>query len=75
MLRSSEFDSASKFERPPYHEIEVHIVSPQVLQRGVDAFCDAMVPGVVELGGQPDFLAWNAAIFDPLTDFLLISIC
>ena len=33
-----------------------------------------MVPGVVELSGDPDLATWYTRVFDTLTNFVLISI-
>ena len=39
------------------HEVEVYIVGAQILQGRVNALGHAVMPGVVELGGQPDLVA------------------
>lgn len=40
----------------PVHQVQINIVHVQILERTVDALCDALVPWVVELGGDPDLL-------------------
>jgi hypothetical protein len=56
------------------HEVQVDVVCLQVLQRGCDALVDALVPGVIELGGDPDLLAGNARVNDALADLCLVAI-
>jgi hypothetical protein len=58
-----------------YHEVEVNIVDAQALQRAFDALFDALVPRVVELGGDPDLLARYAGVLDALADLVLVAIC
>jgi len=43
-----------------YHEIKIDIVNTEVLERSVDSFLDALVPRVVELGGNPDLVTGHA---------------
>ena len=38
----------------PVHEVEIDVIRLQVLQRRCDALFDALVPGVIEFGGDPD---------------------
>lgn len=59
----------------PVHEVQVYIVDTEVLERRSDSFLDSVVPGVVELGGEPNLRARNAAGFDALSDFSLVAIC
>ena len=33
-----------------------------------------MVPSIVQLGGQEDFLTWDARLFDAEADFVLVAI-
>jgi hypothetical protein len=59
----------------PYHKVQVDVVKAQALQRAVDTLLHALVPWVVELGGDPDLLTRNAGILDALTNLLLVAIC
>lgn len=58
----------------PVYEIEIDVVQAQALKRRVNALGNAVVPGVVELGGDPDLLAGNARIADTITNLCLIAI-
>lgn len=58
----------------PVDEVQVNVVSTQVLEGGVDALGDALVPWVVELGGEPDLLTGNAGGLDSDTDFRLVLV-
>jgi hypothetical protein len=42
------------------HQVEVNIVDAEVLEGGLNAVLDTVVPGVVELGGDPDFATRDA---------------
>lgn len=58
----------------PVYEIEIDVVQAQALKRRVDALGNAVVPGVVELGGDPDLLTGNARVADTITNLCLIAI-
>ena len=58
----------------PMHQIQVHIVSAQVAQAVVNRLGHALVPRVVELGGQPDLVARHARRLDALADLLLVAV-
>jgi hypothetical protein len=55
-------------------EIQVDVVGAQVLERGVDALGDALVPWVVQLGGEPDLAAGYAGGLDAGADFGLVLV-
>ena len=57
-----------------YHEVQVDVVKTKALQRAGDTLLNALVPGVVEFGGDPDLLAGNTGVLDTLTDLLLVAI-
>lgn len=57
------------------HQVEVDIVYTQGLERGVDSLLDAAMPGVVELGGDPDLLARNPRVPNTLAYLRLVAIC
>ena len=59
----------------PVHEVEVDVVGAEVAEGRVDACRDAVVPGVVQLGGQEDFRAGDAGFFDAEADFVLVAVC
>lgn len=42
------------------HQVEVDIIGTEGLQRGVDSLRNDVVPGVIQLGGEPDLLTRNA---------------
>ena len=56
------------------HEEQIHVIGPEGFQRGVNALRDAVVPCVVELGGQPDLVAWYARRLDTGANLGLVTI-
>jgi len=56
------------------HQIQVNIVHIQRLQRRVDAILDAVVPGIVELGCDPDLAAGDSGVFDALSNLMFVTI-
>lgn len=56
------------------HQIQINVVDAQALQRRVNAFLDLVVPGVVELGGDPDLLAGHARVADAITNLSLVAV-
>lgn len=56
------------------HEVEVHIIRLQILQRGRDSLGDTLVPRVVKLRGDPDLLTRNAGVLDSLANFGFVSV-
>lgn len=56
------------------HQVQVNVVSTKVLQRGGNALLHAVVPGVVELGGEPDLIAGHARVADTGANLGLIAI-
>lgn len=57
------------------HQVKVDIFQTEVLKRRVNALGDTVVPGVVELGGNPDLLTRNTRVTDTLTNLGLVSVC
>lgn len=58
----------------PVNKVQVDVIGTQVLERGVNALSDALVPWVVELGGEPDLAAGDAGGLDSDTDFGLVLV-
>lgn len=56
------------------HKIQIHVIGSKVLQRCSDALLDALVPWVVQLGGQEDLLAGHAGGLDAAADFSLVAV-
>lgn len=56
------------------HQVEINVVHTQALQGRVNAFRNAVVPGVVELGGNPDFLTGNARVTNTIANLGLIAV-
>lgn len=56
------------------NEVEVDIVHAQVLQRRIDRLGDPLVPGVVELRGDPDLLARHPRSAHALTHLGLVAV-
>jgi hypothetical protein len=60
--------------RRPVHKVKVDIVGLEVLERRGDTLFDALVPGVVKLGGDPDLLAGDTRVLDTETDLSLVAV-
>ena len=58
----------------PVHEVEVYVGDTQVLQRGLNALRHAVVPRVVQLGGNPDLFAGHTGVLDTLTYFGFVTV-
>jgi hypothetical protein len=57
-----------------HHEVKVNVVNAEGLQRAGDTLLDALVPWVVELGGDPDLLTGDARVLDTLTNLLFVAV-
>lgn len=58
----------------PVDQVQVHVVQPQALEAGVDALRHALVPRVVELGGDPDVGARDPGVADGGADLGLVAV-
>lgn len=58
----------------PVDQVEVDIVEAKALERRIDSLRDTVVPGVVELGGNPDLLTGNARVTDTITNLGLVAV-
>lgn len=58
----------------PVNQVEVDVIGAEVLERGIDSLSHALVPGVVQLGGEPDLLAGHAGVLDTGTNLGLVAI-
>lgn len=56
------------------HKVEVDIVNTERLQRRGDSLRNALVPGVVELGGDEDLFTGDTGGADSSSDFGFVSI-
>ena len=56
------------------HQVEIHVISVKILERGVNALSHTVVPGVVQFGGEPDLVAGHARVLDTRTNFGLVAI-
>lgn len=56
------------------HQEEVNVVQSKVFDRQFETIRNTVVPGVVELGGDPDLLPGNARVTDTLSHFGLVAI-
>lgn len=59
----------------PVHQIEVDVVQAKALKGGFEALRNTVVPGVIQLGGDPDLTARDARISDTIADLGFIAIC
>lgn len=53
----------------PVHQVQIDIVNTQILERGLNALLNLVVPGVIELGGKPDLFAGHARVANTSTNF------
>ena len=56
------------------HEVQVEVVRLQRLEAGGEALGDVLVPGVVQLGRQPNVRASHAGRSDAVADLLLVAV-
>ena len=60
--------------RWPVHQVKVNVVDTERLERRLNTLFDALVPWVVELGGDPDLLTRDTRVLDTLTDLVLVAV-
>lgn len=58
----------------PVDQVEVDVVQAEALERRVNALRNHVVPGVVQLGGNPDLTAGDARVSDSVTDLGLVAV-
>ena len=58
----------------PVHQVEIDVVHAKALEGRVDTLSNAVVPGVVQLRGDPDLIARNTGVPDTITDLGFVSI-
>lgn len=58
----------------PVHEVEVDVVGLEVFEGLCNGLGDALVPGVVELGGEPNLLTGDARGNDAVANLFLILV-
>lgn len=58
----------------PVDEVEVDIVRAETLEGGINTLLHTVVPGVVELGGDPDLATRHTGVSDSGTNFGLVTI-
>jgi hypothetical protein len=58
----------------PVHQVEVDVIGLEVLEGGINSLSDALVPGVVQLGGEPDLFAGHTGVLDTGTDLGLVAV-
>lgn len=56
-------------------QVEINVVNPQGFEGCIDAFLNAVMPGIIELGGNPNLLSRHTRISDPLADLRFIFVC
>lgn len=56
------------------HQVQIDIVNTQILERGGNALLNLVVPGVVELGGEPDLVAGHAGVANASTDLGFVAV-
>jgi hypothetical protein len=60
--------------RRPVHKVKINVVGLEVLERRGNALFNALVPWVVELGGDPDFLTRHTRVLDTETNLGLVAV-
>jgi len=58
----------------PVNKVQVDVVDTEVLERGGNTLLNTVVPGVIELSGEPDLLAGHARVLDTGTDLGLVAV-
>ena len=58
----------------PVNQVQVDVVDIEVLQGGGNAVLHTVVPGVVQLGSDPDLVTGNAGVLDTLADLVLVTV-
>lgn len=58
----------------PVDEVKVDVVGAEVLEGRLNALGHAGVPGVVQLGGEPDLVAGDARVLDTGTNLGLVAV-
>lgn len=58
----------------PVDQVQIDVVDAQVLEGGVDSVLYTVVPGVVQLGGDPDLVAWHTRVLDAGADLGLVAV-
>jgi len=56
------------------HQVQIHVINTKRLERGVNTLIDALVPRVVEFGGEENLFAGDTRCFDTLANFGLVAI-
>jgi hypothetical protein len=56
------------------HQVQIDVVGLEILERRGNALLDALVPGVVKLGGDPDLFTGDARVLDTETDLVLVAV-
>lgn len=58
----------------PVDKIQVDVARPEILQAFINGLRHTSMPPVVQLGCQPDPLAWDSGGPDRIADFLLVAV-
>lgn len=58
----------------PVHQVEVDIVQAKALKGRINALRNAVVPGVIELGCNPDLIAGDTGISNTRTDLSFVAV-
>lgn len=58
----------------PVHQVQVNVIDAQILQGRGNTRLHTVVPGVVELGGDPDLLAGDTGVLDTGTNLSLVAV-
>jgi len=58
----------------PVNQVKIDVVNTQVLEGGVNALLNTVVPGVVKLGSEPDLLAGDARVTNTSANLGLVSV-
>lgn len=56
------------------HQVQVDIVHAEILEGGGNAILDPVVPGIVQLSGDPDLVAGHARVANTRTDLGFVAV-
>lgn len=56
------------------HQVKVDVVGLERLEGGLNTLLNALVPGVIELGGDPDLLTGDTGVLNTKTDLVLVAV-
>jgi hypothetical protein len=56
------------------HQVEIDIVNAQILEGGLNALLNLVMPGIVQLSSEPDLVAGHARVTNTSTNFGFVAV-